>query len=80
MTEGMDAMVSQCANPDCMQKLHYLREGKIYRFEMSTETGARRLEHFWLCSDCSKSMTLTRVSQREIMIEHRREADPGRTA
>src|ERR1700676_4777351 len=52
-------MVSQCANPDCRRELRYLRDGKIYIFAMSTGNGSKSLEHFWLCGECSKSMTLT---------------------
>ena len=50
-------MVSQCANPDCRRELRYLRDGKIYIFAMSTRNGSKSLEHFWLCGECSKSMT-----------------------
>jgi hypothetical protein len=28
---------------------------------LSTETDSKRLEHFWLCGECSKSMILTCV-------------------
>jgi hypothetical protein len=58
--------VSQCANPDCRLQLHYLREGKIYRFALSAKTGGNRLEHFWLCGECSKSMILTCVNRSEV--------------
>ena len=45
-------MVSHCANPDCRRELHYL--------------GSKRLEHFWLCGECSKNMTLICVNQSEV--------------
>jgi hypothetical protein len=61
-------MVNQCANPDCRRELRYLREGKIYRFVMSTETGGKRLEHFWLCGTCSRSMILTCADQSEVKV------------
>lgn len=59
-------MVSHCANPKCVKPLLYLREGRIFIFEMpvqpASETtpgrGAHRLEHFWLCGDCSRTMLL----------------------
>ena len=62
-------MVSQCANPDCRRELHYLREGKVYQFVLSTKTGGKRLEHFWLCGDCSKTMILTCVNQSDVKTE-----------
>ena len=43
-------MVNQCANPDCKRELHYLREERIYLFALSTSTGTRQIEHFWLPS------------------------------
>jgi hypothetical protein len=59
-------MVSQCANPDCSRELHYLRDGKIYQFVLSPKTGSRRLEHFWLYGECSKTMILICVDQSEV--------------
>jgi len=61
-----NVMVSHCANPDCRRELHYLREGKIYQFILSPKTGSKRLEHFWLCGECSKKMTLICVNQSEV--------------
>jgi len=51
-------MVNQCANPECRRELHYLRDGKIYLFVLSTKTGSKRREHFWLCGPCSDHFTL----------------------
>jgi hypothetical protein len=59
-------MISQCANPDCGRELHYLRDGKIYQFVLSTRAGSKRLEHFWLCGECSKSMILICVNKSEV--------------
>jgi hypothetical protein len=59
-------MISQCANPDCRRELHYLRDGKIYQFVFSSQTGNKRLEHFWLCGECSKTMILICVDQSEV--------------
>ena len=52
-------MIGQCANPNCKRELRYLRDGKIYAFQLSTGTKHTRLEHFWLCGECSKRMILT---------------------
>jgi len=52
------------------RELHYLRDGKIYQFVLSTKTGSKRLEHFWLCGDCSKTMILTCVNQSDVKTDH----------
>jgi len=59
-------MVGQCANSECRRELHYLRDGKIYLFEFHTATSAKRVEHFWLCGECSKWMILTCVNHSEV--------------
>jgi uncharacterized protein YcsI (UPF0317 family) len=57
-------MVSHCANPKCGKPLHYLREGRIFVFDVpGKETDgngkqSRRMEHFWLCGTCSQSMVM----------------------
>ena len=35
-------MVSQCANPECLRGLRYLRDGKIYAFAVSAGNGSNR--------------------------------------
>ncbi len=59
-------MVSQCANPDYSRERHCLRDGKTYEFLLSPKTGSRRLEHFWICGECSKTMILICVDQSEV--------------
>jgi len=57
-------MVSHCANPKCAKPLHYLREGRIFVFDVpGKETDrngkrSRRMEHFWLCGTCSQTMVM----------------------
>ena len=56
-------MLKNCANPQCGKPLHYLREGRIFVFDaVGTEDGdarkAHRMEHFWLCGECSKMLML----------------------
>jgi hypothetical protein len=56
-------MVSHCANPKCAKPLHYLREGRIFVFDVTNEAGtsgkhSRRMEHYWLCGLCSQSMAM----------------------
>jgi hypothetical protein len=57
-------MVDSCANPACAKPLKYLRDGRIYIFDVGSvhgDPGAKRmrhLEHFWLCGSCSASLVL----------------------
>ena len=61
-------MVSQCANPKCAKPLHYLRDGRIFVFDMADKIGpngkrTRRMEHFWLCGVCSQTMTMEQSAE-----------------
>lgn len=57
-------MVSNCANPKCGKPLHYLRDGRIFVFDVPDKNAgaggkrARRLEHFWLCGSCSQTLAM----------------------
>ena len=55
-------MVNNCANPQCAKPLHYLREGRIFVFDVTAESGTapRRLEHYWLCGQCSEQFMIER--------------------
>ena len=66
-------MISKCANPACSVRFLYLHEGRLFRFEREAmeDTGplmgfdpsvhkhSRGVEFFWLCENCSATMTLT---------------------
>jgi hypothetical protein len=58
-------MVNNCANPKCAKPLHYLREGRIFVFEAESDSGKpiHRMEHFWLCGECSRTMRLEKTRQ-----------------
>jgi hypothetical protein len=62
-------MVSNCANPKCGKPLHYLREGRIFVFEVPTggeglnDKRTRRLEHFWLCGACAQTMVVKQSAE-----------------
>ena len=61
-------MVSHCANPNCKIPFHYLRGGRLYRFEIKTpqmpcadvpnaicnEKPSRATVYFWMCMDCCR--------------------------
>lgn len=60
-------MLTKCANPACNTPFHYLREGRLFRFDSTAVPGpmllkgrkpARRVEHFWLCGPCSAELTI----------------------
>jgi ribosomal protein L37AE/L43A len=65
-------MLSKCANPGCSAAFLYLNRGKLFRVETvsakvqaeSDVTGygekksERKAEYFWLCEECSRSLTL----------------------
>lgn len=57
-------MVSHCANPKCAKPLHYLREGRIFVFDVPAKgmdgsgKRSRRMEHFWLCGQCCETMAM----------------------
>jgi len=64
-------MLSRCANPGCGKPFRYLKEGLMFVAEWanagescelsdfaSNEQWGRR-EMFWLCDECSRTLTLT---------------------
>ena len=75
-------MVSNCANPKCARPLHYLREGKIFifdsadRIEPKTGKRSRRLEHYWLCGDCCRSLTLEKGPEGVRLVSRPHRAQP----
>ncbi|MGA7524945.1 MAG: hypothetical protein WBW84_21020 [Acidobacteriaceae bacterium] len=62
-------MVDTCANPKCAQPLKYLRDGRIYMFDMGSAQGEpgskrmRHIEHFWLCGVCSQTLIVVQDGQ-----------------
>lgn len=83
-------MVSHCANPSCATPLRYLRDGRLFQFEVRSlsQPGAsgrgegekykrpsRRVWHYWLCGHCSSDMTL-QFDQLQGLKLTRREEQP----
>jgi hypothetical protein len=50
---GEILLISQCLNSECGRPLQYLRGGRIVRTEYRVGIPTK-LEHFWLCGDCSQ--------------------------
>ena len=73
-------MMDRCANPACAKPLVYLREGRVFAFDVAAQSDGtgfkktRHLEHFWLSGACARSMILV---QREGAIEVSRKAEPA---
>lgn len=69
-------MLSKCANPDCKETFHYLGKGKLYEIRYDSLAGtpqpikraAGRSERFWLCDDCSNSMTLAVDAAKKVIL------------
>lgn len=64
-------MISHCANPACGVPLRYLRDGRLYQFEVRCTSGQalfrneaqagktrRHISHHWLCGHCATQLTL----------------------
>jgi hypothetical protein len=53
-------MLNRCANPECGKPLHYLREGKVFLFNVpdANSTNSPQREHFWLCGECSMAFSM----------------------
>ena len=81
-------MVNQCANPNCGKPLHYLREGRIFVFDLPDPNvpvpapggRARRLQHFWLCGPCSETMVMEQTSEMQIQVAVKSRKVAGRKA
>ena len=59
-----NTMVSKCVNPYCNQPFRYLGRGKLFVTEFppalvaGTALHTRNREHFWLCEECARIMTV----------------------
>ena len=83
-------MLSKCANPACGAKFQYLRTGKLFAIEHRNSTQGNtsatgfefvmrdRLRYFWLCSSCSRSMTIQASSAGGVRIAPARNIHRGK--
>jgi len=70
-------MLSKCANPTCSARFRYLHEGRIFSAiieDKGVVRGAedyaetpRRVERYWLCDSCARSMTLVLRDGRVVL-------------
>jgi hypothetical protein len=61
-------MISKCANPECSKLLMRLDGGRFFGFP----TSKNGIEHFWLCTVCSKHLTLKHNSGKVELVERAR--------
>jgi hypothetical protein len=70
-------MLSKCANPSCSNEFHYFGEGKVFEIRSERSSAAthggrgkrhKSLEHYWLCSDCSSTLTIGMDSDRNVLV------------
>ncbi|MBZ5629005.1 MAG: hypothetical protein LAO06_09075 [Acidobacteriia bacterium] len=68
-------MLAKCANPSCNAKFKYLREGRLFEFNIvdgaryttiPSSAGTGR-ERFWLCEQCSRVLTLQCTTDGDIV-------------
>jgi hypothetical protein len=77
--EEWNPMLSKCANPSCSKEFHYFGEGKVFEIRWETSPGAthshgkkrKHIEHYWLCSSCSHTLTIAMDSASNILVIRR---------
>ena len=52
-------VVHKCANPSCSATFNRLGDGRLFVVEAADDHRSRRLEYFFLCNSCSRTMTVT---------------------
>ncbi len=79
-------MVSKCCNPSCPQLFLHLTEGRLFRLEPDLALDAHsdpvsdrsgKVEYFWLCGNCSHSMTLRLNEEGNVTVEATAPTTPG---
>jgi len=74
-------MVTKCANHECANEFHYLRNGRLFIVEVDDRShwlalGAQpagerkkphRIEHYWLCDECAPRLTLVIDRERGVV-------------
>ena len=69
-------MVNNCANPKCAKPLHYLREGRVFVFDVQGDRSGKtnggktihHLEHYWLCGECSRLFMVEYESEKGVRL------------
>ncbi|MFB3917514.1 MAG: hypothetical protein ACE14M_12340 [Terriglobales bacterium] len=69
-------MVGKCANPECKATFRYLHEGKLFvidplhplTYKPRAQGKQWRLNHLWLCEDCSRTMTVAYTGGENVRV------------
>jgi hypothetical protein len=80
-------VTSHCANPACAIPLRYLRDGRLFQFEVRAEAKSaedatanvyrlikrtpRSISHFWLCGQCASAFTLVFDTLKGVIVKPR---------
>ena len=70
-------MTANCANPACKAPFRYFRSGTIYLLDQRDRATTRlrtlntrdRIEYFWLCGECSRTLRLVLDQQGSAALE-----------
>jgi hypothetical protein len=89
-------MLSKCLNPHCSATFQYLGQGRLFCVDFSEagRKNARAakpvvapirrksypIEHFWLCEDCARAMTVALSKSGEIRLVTREISSHGPSA
>ena len=77
-------MLSKCANPECSEVFRYLHQGKIFLLSPTPNVQAAAVlnpslyERFWLCTKCSKQMTLVWGGAQVKLVRLPVKTEPGK--
>ncbi len=66
-------MLSKCANPGCSEVFRYLGEGRLFQVgrAVTPDSGgkaSRKIEHYWLCNQCSRAMRIGVLENEALLI------------
>lgn len=73
-------MLAKCANPSCLTPFRYLDSGTLFRIESDPWCAPDKVvrEYFWLCRECSLTLTLRLDDDAKIRVSSRHDL-PDRT-
>ena len=95
MANGERAMLSRCANPQCLKPFLRLGQGRLFLVEAENmprpvesrqlrspymRIAPRRVERYWLCDQCAEIWTLVHDRQRGVELAALRRGPVGTEA
>lgn len=71
-------MLHKCANPACSVPFLRMTEGKLFLVQMpfssgsrkaagQRKSGLRRIEHYWMCDQCARQLTIVFDASRGML-------------